>query len=93
EFVHSVKDAIGPNGTLFLADNGLVPPGVLPYHGPYVAKELLIAQMLNYGFELIAEHQFIPQRYLLVLRNAPRTAVAPPPGGGPAGPPPAPKPL
>ena len=70
--MHSIKDAIGPNGTLFLADNGLVPPGVLPYHGPYVAKELLIAQMLNYGFELVAQHQFIPQRYLLVLRNSPR---------------------
>ena len=79
EFVKSIKDAIGPNGTLFLADNGLVPPGVLPYHGPYVAKELLIAQMLNYGFELVAEHQFIPQRYLLILRNAPQTAAAPPP--------------
>ena len=87
EFVKSIKDAIGPDGVLYLADNGLVPPGVLPYHGPYVAKELLIAQMLNYGFELVADHQFIPQRYLLILRNGPQTAAAPPP------PPSAPKPL
>ncbi|GAC1336961.1 MAG: hypothetical protein NVSMB18_01050 [Acetobacteraceae bacterium] len=93
EFVHSIKDAIGPNGTLYLADNGLVPPGVLPYHGPYVAKELLIAQMLNYGFELVAQHQFIPQRYLLVLRNAPpgQTGAATPAPAGAL--PPGPKPL
>jgi SAM-dependent methyltransferase len=43
--------------------------GTLPYHGPYVAKELIIAQMVNYGFELVSEHQHIPQRYLLVLRK------------------------
>jgi hypothetical protein len=55
-----------------------VPPGVLPYHGPYVAKELLIAQMLNYGFDLVEEHQFVPQRYLLVLRNAPPVPGQPP---------------
>jgi SAM-dependent methyltransferase len=73
-FVQSIKQTIGPNGVLWLADNGLVPPGVLPYHGPYVAKELLIAQLLNYGFELLEDHQFVPQRYLLVLRNAPPTA-------------------
>jgi len=42
--------------------------------GPYVAKELLIAQLLNYGFELLEDHQFVPQRYLLVLRNAPPPA-------------------
>ena len=73
-FVQSIKETIGPNGVLWLADNGLVPPGVLPYHGPYVAKELLLAQLLNYGFELLEEHQFVPQRYLLVLRNTPPTA-------------------
>ena len=92
EFVHSIKDTIGPNGTLYLADNGLVPPGVLPYHGPYVAKELLIAQFLNFGFELVEQHQFIPQRYLLVLRNAdapPGPSAGPGPGFGP-GPGPAP---
>ena len=73
-FVQSIKQTLGPNGVLWLADNGLVPPGVLPYHGPYVAKELLIAQLLNYGFELLEDHQFVPQRYLLVLRNAPPPA-------------------
>ncbi len=86
EFVNSIKAAIGRDGTFFLADNGLVPNGVLPYHGPYVAKELLIAQMLNFGFELVAQHQFIPQRYLLVLRNSPGQASVPA-GALPAAPP------
>jgi SAM-dependent methyltransferase len=81
-FVQSIKQTMGPNGVLWLADNGLVPPGVLPYHGPYVAKELLIAQLLNYGFELLEDHQFVPQRYLLVLRNAPPVAPDQPPPGG-----------
>jgi SAM-dependent methyltransferase len=68
-FVDSIKEALADDGVLYLVDNGLVEPGVLPYHGPYVAKELLIAQMLNFGFELVAQYQHIPQRYLLVLKK------------------------
>ena len=67
-FVDSIKSSLNEGGTLYLVDNGLVPRGVLPYHGPYVAKELIIGQMLNYGFELIEDHQYIPQRYLLTFR-------------------------
>lgn len=67
-FVDSMKSSLSEGGKLYLVDNGLVPPGVLPYHGPYVAKELIIGQMLNYGFELIEEHQYIPQRYLLTFQ-------------------------
>jgi SAM-dependent methyltransferase len=67
-FVSSIKESLTDDGTLYLVDNGLVPPGILPYHGPYVAKELIIAQMLNYGFDLIEQHQYIPQRYLLTFK-------------------------
>jgi hypothetical protein len=67
-FVSSIKEALTDDGTLYLVDNGLVPPGVLPYHGPYVAKELIIGQMLNYGFDLVEQHQYIPQRYLLTFK-------------------------
>jgi SAM-dependent methyltransferase len=67
--INSFKDSLADDGLLYLVDNGLVPPGVLPYHGPYVAKELIIGQMLNYGFELVEQHQFIPQRYLLVFKK------------------------
>jgi SAM-dependent methyltransferase len=67
--VDSFKDALTDDGTLYLVDNGVVPRGVLPYHGPYVAKELVIGQMLNFGFELVEQKQFIPQRYLLVFKK------------------------
>jgi SAM-dependent methyltransferase len=75
--INSFKDALTDDGTLYLVDNGLVPPGVLPYHGPYIAKELIIAQMLNYGFELVEQHQFIPQRYLLVFKKKKEEPSAP----------------
>jgi hypothetical protein len=79
-FVNAIKDALTDDGTLYLADNGLVSPGTLPYHGPYIAKELIIAQMLNYGFDLVHQYQHIPQRYLLVFKKRPEgTAPAPVP--------------
>ncbi|QHU81890.1 hypothetical protein D3800_00060 [Microcystis aeruginosa NIES-298] len=34
----------------------------LPYHGPFIAKELIIAQLERYGFQLETQYQFIPQR-------------------------------
>lgn len=70
-FVSAIKEALADDGLLYLADNGLVEPGVLPYHGPYIAKELLIAQLVNYGFDLVRQHQHIPQRYLLVFKKRP----------------------
>lgn len=83
-FVNAIREALTDDGLLYLADNGLVEPGILPYHGPYIAKELLIAQLLNYGFDLVRQHQHIPQRYLLVFKKRPDgQAPAPiPPGAG-----------
>lgn len=78
-FVSSIKDSLKDDGKLYLVDNGLVPPGVLPYHGPYVAKELIIGQMLNYGFDLVEQSQYIPQRYLLVFQvKKPQVALSEP---------------
>lgn len=77
-FVNAIKEALTDDGLLYLADNGLVQPGILPYHGPYIAKELLIAQLLNYGFDLLRQHQHIPQRYLLVLRKRPESQAPAP---------------
>jgi hypothetical protein len=82
-FVESIKDAMKEDGVLYLVDNGLVEPGVLPYHGPYIAKELIIGQMLNYGFDLVEQGQHIPQRYLLVFKKK-KTEAAP--GSGPVRP-------
>jgi predicted methyltransferase len=75
----SIRDALKPDGRLYLADNGIVKPGTLPYHGPYIAKELIIAQMRNYGFDLVHNYQPIAQRYLLVFkkRPEPKTRTSP----------------
>lgn len=70
-FVSAIKEALTDEGKLYLADNGLVEPGTLPYHGPYIAKELIIAQLVNYGFDLIHQYQHIAQRYLLVFQKRP----------------------
>ncbi|MGA2863341.1 MAG: methyltransferase domain-containing protein [Verrucomicrobiota bacterium] len=68
-FIHSLKQALKPQGRLIIVDNGPVEDPHLPYHGPYLAKDLAIAQLKQYGFELLSYHQIIPQRYLLVFRQ------------------------
>jgi len=70
EFVESIKTALKKDGLFYVVDNGLVPDGVLPYHAPYIDKSLLIGQFQAYGFQLIKEYQFIPQRYILVFKKA-----------------------
>ncbi len=70
EFVESIKSALKKDGLFYVVDNGLVPDGVLPYHAPYIDKNLLIGQFQAYGFRLIKEYQFIPQRYILVFKKA-----------------------
>lgn len=69
ELVESIKKALNDKGVLYLVDNGLVSPGTLPYHGPYIAKELLIAQLTAYGFDLITDWQPIAQRYMLAFKK------------------------
>ena len=71
-FIESIKRALKPDGVLVVADNDVVPENVIPYHGPRIVKELIIAQLRNYGFELVATHQFIPQRYVLKFKLAPQ---------------------
>ena len=68
QFIQSIKDTLKADGLLYLIDNGLVKPGTLPYHGPYIAKELIIAQLNQYGFDLVEQFQPIAQRYMLVFR-------------------------
>jgi len=69
-FVESIKNALKKDGLFYVVDNGLVPDGVLPYHAPYIDKNLLIGQFQAYGFRLIKEYQFIPQRYILVFKKS-----------------------
>lgn len=64
----SIKKAIKPGGLFVIVDNGPVEDNTLPYHGPYLAKELAIAQLERYGFKFEEYDQIIPQRYMLKFR-------------------------
>jgi len=68
-FVDSLKDALKSDGRLVIVDNAVVQNGQLPYHGPHIAKELVIGQLYYYGFDLTEQYQFIPQRYVLVFKK------------------------
>ncbi len=68
-FIESIKQALKKDGTLIVVDNALVKDSELPYHGPYIAKELIIGQLKYYGFHLVKDYAFIPQRYILVFNK------------------------
>lgn len=65
--IDSVKSVMKPDARFVLADNGPV-EGKLPYHGPYITREMIIHQFRHMGFDLAGSHQFIPQRYMLVFK-------------------------
>ena len=65
-----IHQALKPGGKLVIVDNGPVAEEQLPYHGPYIRKELIEAQLAEYGFVLDQAHQIIPQRYMLVFRRS-----------------------
>jgi SAM-dependent methyltransferase len=66
-FVESLKRALKPDGRLVIVDNMPLSDSRGGYYGPRIAKEMLIAQLLQYGFRFTSYAQFIPQRYVLVF--------------------------
>ncbi len=68
-FVGSIRNALVDHGKLIIVDNDLVDSSELPYHGPYISKSLLTSQLYHYGFKLIDNYQFTPQRYVLVYEK------------------------
>jgi ubiquinone/menaquinone biosynthesis C-methylase UbiE len=76
-FIGSIRKALKPDGRFVVVDNALVEDQTLPYHGPYIARDLIVAQFKHYGFELVETHQFIPQRYVLVFKPVPDFTVPP----------------
>jgi predicted methyltransferase len=70
-FLDGIKALLKPGGRLIVIDNDLVEDQKLPYHGPYIARELIINQLWYHGFRLMETHQFIPQRYILVFTLQP----------------------
>ena len=68
-FIKSIYDALKPGGKFIVVDNALVADSELPYHGPYIAKELIIGQLQHYGFSLAAYDYPVPQRYVLIFEK------------------------
>ena len=68
-FVSDMARTIRKGGMLYLMDNSPVTGDTLPYHSNYIDKRLVTGQLRHYGFTLVAEHHFLPQRYLLIFRN------------------------
>jgi predicted methyltransferase len=67
-FINSIKESLKDNGRLIIVDNSPVNDTTLPYHGPYISKELIISQLSYYGFEPVEFYQDIPQRYIIIFK-------------------------
>jgi SAM-dependent methyltransferase len=67
--LNGIKKALKTGGKFVIIDNSPVDNDNLPYHGPYVRKELIVEQLKEYGFTLEQYHQIIPQRYMLVFSS------------------------
>jgi predicted methyltransferase len=67
-FFENVKKYLRDGGRFVVVDNDLVEGKGLPYHGPYISRDLIISQVWHYGFELVAQYQFTLQRYVLEFK-------------------------
>jgi ubiquinone/menaquinone biosynthesis C-methylase UbiE len=68
KLINSIKDVLKHDGRLIIVDNGPVEDENLPYHGPFITKELIIYQLAYYGFTFEKYEQIIPQRYMLTFK-------------------------
>lgn len=77
-FIENIKRYLKEDGRLVIVDNDLVENKGLPYHGPYISRDLIISQLWHYGFDLITQYQFTLQRYVLQfkLSDTPRKVSA-----------------
>jgi len=71
-FVENIKKYLKKDGRLVIVDNDLVESKELPYHGPYISRDLIISQLWHYGLDLIDQYQFTAQRYILEFRLSDR---------------------
>jgi precorrin-6B methylase 2 len=69
--IGSIRNCLKDDGRLVIVDNDLVEDKDLPYHGPYITRELIISQLWHYGFEMMNQYQFSAQRYILEFRMSP----------------------
>lgn len=69
KFVGAIRNVLREKGKLVIVDNDLVYDETIPYHGPYISKDLLVAHLHYHGFKLIDNYQFTKQRYVLVFEK------------------------
>ena len=67
-YLKSLTKWLKPGGELIIVDNGPVDDNTLPYHGPYISRELIEHQLAFYGFKLTDYVQIVPQRYMLKFK-------------------------
>ncbi|PKL62328.1 MAG: hypothetical protein CVV31_06465 [Methanomicrobiales archaeon HGW-Methanomicrobiales-2] len=67
-FIEHIKKYLKDDGRLVIVDNDLVESEELPYHGPYISRDMIVSQLWHYGFELICQYQFTVQRYILEFK-------------------------
>jgi SAM-dependent methyltransferase len=77
-FIKNIKKYLKEEGRLIIVDNDLVESKELPYHGPYIFRDMIISQLWHYDFELIAQYQSTVQRYLLEFKAKPQKISNPP---------------
>lgn len=75
-FIDSISRALKDEGRLVIADNAIVDDDITPYHGPLISKELVMAYLHQYGYDLVEQHHFTPQRYVLIFKKTPRQSSA-----------------
>jgi ubiquinone/menaquinone biosynthesis C-methylase UbiE len=71
-FIETIKKYLKEDGRLVIVDNDLVENKELPYHGPYISRDMIIGQLWHYGFDLISQYQFTVQRYILEFKLSTR---------------------
>lgn len=71
-WIESLKAALRPGGRIVISENtpdGEIPDAV-PYRGISISRALVVPQLQAFGFKVVSEAQFVPQRYLLVIEEA-----------------------
>lgn len=76
-FIKNIKTYLKKDGRFIIVDNDLVESGELPYHGPYISRDLIISQLWYHGFKLVNQYQFTPQRYVLEFKFSRQPQIDP----------------
>jgi ubiquinone/menaquinone biosynthesis C-methylase UbiE len=70
KFIQSIKKSLKKDGRLIIVDNDVVRADIKPYHGPFIANEIIEANLSFQGFRLVEFHQIIPQRYMMIFAHS-----------------------